>query len=117
MDARESMMNAVRWMPRIACIIFILFISMFALDVFDQQAGFWRTAAGFLIHLLPSFVMTAVLALSWKRPLIGSVFFLISAFSYIFLSHGRIYLIIAVPLLVISALFLIGWSMERSSGR
>ena len=115
MENREAILNAVRWTARTACILFILFISMFAFDVFGQAAGFWRTAAGFLIHLLPSFVMIAVLILSWKRPLIGSIFFLIFALSYLLLAHGKIYLIIAVPLLVISALFLVDWSLEKSS--
>ncbi|HLP73510.1 MAG TPA: hypothetical protein VK155_11450 [Bacteroidales bacterium] len=112
------MLNAVQWISRVACMLFILFISMFAFDVFDQGAGFWRTTGALLLHLLPSFVMTTVLVISWKRPMIGSIFFLILAISYIaWTSHGKTYLIIAVPLLVISALFLLSHWLDKSAKR
>jgi len=36
------------WTPRIAGILFVLFISLFALDIFDMQLGFWETIVLFI---------------------------------------------------------------------
>lgn len=115
MNFSENLVNTIRWISRITTIIFILFLSMFAFDVFGEAGGFWRTTAAFLIHMIPSFVMIAVLALSWKRPLVGGIVFMAIAVSYLFWSSGsRTYAIISVPLFVIAALFILNWVVERS---
>ena len=31
------------WTPRVAGILFVLFLSIFALDVFGETRGFWET--------------------------------------------------------------------------
>ena len=31
------------WAPRILCILFAVFVSLFALDVFGEGYGFWET--------------------------------------------------------------------------
>ena len=118
MNIPDELLNAIRWSARIICIIFILFISMFAFDVFDQAAGFWRTAGALLLHLLPSFVMISVLVISWRKPLVGGIVFLVIAISYIIWSSGRTtYAIIAVPIFLISALFFLSWILEKAKAR
>jgi len=39
------------WTPRLACLGFAIFLSLFALDVFSEGNGFWKTILGLLIHL------------------------------------------------------------------
>ena len=60
-----------RWIPRILCLLAILFISMFALDSFDPKLTFWQQILGFIMHLIPSFILAIILFIAWKRELIG----------------------------------------------
>ena len=55
------------WIPRILAILFIIFISLFA---FDTPFGI-----GFLIHLLPTFILLGCLIVAWVKPKIGGVLF------------------------------------------
>jgi hypothetical protein len=66
-----------RWTARMLAIVAILFISLFALDSFDPSLSIWMQIAHFLVHLIPSFVLLAVLIIAWKRELLGGVIFLI----------------------------------------
>ncbi len=61
------------WTPRILFIIAILFISMFAFDAFSPERNFWQNTAALLMHLLPSFVLVALLVVAWKRELTGGI--------------------------------------------
>ena len=65
------------WTPRIICIIAILFISLFALDAFSPELSFWQQISGFLMHLIPSFILLAILILAWKKEFIGGILFMI----------------------------------------
>ncbi len=57
--------------PRVFAILFILFISIFALDVFDMGLNFWQTMGALFMHLIPTRFMIIALILSRKRyPLI-----------------------------------------------
>jgi len=52
---------------KIIMIIYILFISLFALDT--------ELGIGFFIHLLPTFIFLATLILFWKKPRTAGIFF------------------------------------------
>jgi hypothetical protein len=54
------------WTTRIAGILFILFLSLCALDVFDMRLDFWGTLLAVLMHLIPSIVLAIALALAWN---------------------------------------------------
>ena len=75
------------WIPRTLGILFIVFLSLFALDVWSMDAPFWAKLGGFLMHLIPSFVLVIVLAISWKRPIIGGIIFLIIALLFTISFH------------------------------
>lgn len=51
------------WLPRFLAVLYILFLSLFA---FDTPFGI-----GFLIHLIPSFILIAILIFTWKEPKIA----------------------------------------------
>ncbi len=61
------------WLPRIICILAILFISMFAMDSFSPDRTIMQNAAGFLMHLIPSFVLLIILIIAWKWELTGGI--------------------------------------------
>lgn len=73
--------------PRIFAIIFILFISMFALDVFDMGLNFWQTMWALFMHLIPTRFMIIALILSRKKyPLVGAIVFTIFGLRYAILN-------------------------------
>ena len=65
--------KVLSWTARILCILAILFISIFALDSFSSERTFWQNATAFLMHLIPSFVMLAILIIAWKWENIGGI--------------------------------------------
>ena len=67
----------LQWTPRILCIIAILFISLFALDSFSSERTFWQNTGAFLMHLIPSFVLLAILIVAWKWENIGGIMLII----------------------------------------
>ena len=107
-------------MPRILCILAILFISLFALDVFSPELSLLQQIGAFIIHLIPSFILLALLILAWKREFIGGSIFIIIGLglSPIVFSHNYrmnhsvlmslgIILTITIPFVVVGILFII----------
>ncbi|MBU4501272.1 MAG: hypothetical protein KKA79_01670 [Nanoarchaeota archaeon] len=97
------------WSPRVLCIIFILFISMFALDVFEYP--FPEVLVALFMHLIPSFILTAVTILAWKKEKIGGIIFIgLAVFSVFFfntLENPESLLFITGPVLLVGILFLL----------
>ena len=60
------MKKLLYWAPRALSIAFILFLSLFALDVFSEGYGFWQTLLALAIHLIPSMVLTVGVLLAWR---------------------------------------------------
>ena len=65
--------KVLHWTPRILCILAILFISLFALDSFSSERTFWQNIAALLMHLIPSFVLLAVLIVAWRWEKVGGI--------------------------------------------
>jgi hypothetical protein len=100
------------WSPRLVGIVFVLFISIFALDVFDSGLGFWGTILGLFIHLIPSIVLGIAVALAWRRELVGTAAFVGWAVFYLASMRGfdwTVYAIIAGVPFGVGVLFLAGW--------
>jgi hypothetical protein len=101
------------WTPRILCLLFAAFLSLFALDVFDQGYGFWETVLALLLHLIPTGVVLVVLAVSWRWERIGAILFMALGIWYLLTAWGRFhwsaYVVISGPLLLIGVLFLASW--------
>lgn len=106
------------WTPRIVAVLFILFISLFALDVFNEGYSLRELALALSIHLLPTFALIAALVIAWFFPFWGAAaFLLLSIFSYFFFNtyqHPIPFLIITTPPLIIAVLFTLqGWSQRH----
>jgi hypothetical protein len=99
-------------------ILFIPFISLFALDAFDGDASLIKKIAGFLIHLIPTFILIILLVLSWKREWIGSIFFVLFGILYIIFTWGKfpfyVILIISGPLFITGILFMVNWISRKT---
>jgi hypothetical protein len=72
------------WIPRILSIIFILFLSLFALNIFGTDVSLFKQLGGFFINLLPSIFFIAVLIVFWKNPTYCGLGFIIIAVSFTF---------------------------------
>jgi len=100
------------WTPRVISILFILFISLFAFDVFEGSDPWWMKAIGFLIHLLPSFALLIGLAIAWRWEWFGAVaYFGFSVWYLIFFNDqhwSALVLLGGLPILI-GALWLVGW--------
>ena len=110
--------RAFFWAPRILTILFALFMSLFALDVFDETNGVLQTLGAFVVHLTPTFLVVVLLVLAWRWELIGAVAFAGLAVTYVVMMWGRFpfvtYATIAGPLLLISGLFFLSWRQRPS---
>lgn len=101
------------WTPRTLCILFAVFVSLFALDVFSEGYGFWETILALLIHLIPTGIILIVLAISWRWEWVGGVLFIALGVLYLVMFGGRFhwsaYLVMSGPLFLMGVLFLINW--------
>jgi hypothetical protein len=100
------------WSPRIVGILVSLFIGMFALDAFSEGKPFFQALPDFFIHLIPAFVLLAIVGASFRWPWIGAITFIgLAALYAVTMSNGRLdwMLTISGPLLVVGALFLWSW--------
>ncbi len=107
------------WLPRIICILAILFISMFALDAFEPGQTVMQQIGHFLMHLIPSFILLSFLLIAWRWEKIGGVLFLLVGigFAPFIYSHNyannhsvaislSIVLVINLPFIITGGLFL-----------
>jgi len=97
---------------------YIVFLSLFALDVFSEGYGFGATILALAIHLIPAFVLIAGLILAWRWEWIGAVLFAAAGGLYIAtvlplrMSAAmklNWILTIAGPAFLVSAMFLANW--------
>ncbi|MEI6456167.1 MAG: hypothetical protein WCO93_07750 [bacterium] len=115
----------IHWIPRILCILAILFISVFALDSFDPRLTIWQQIGGFLIHLIPTYVLILFLYVAWKWELIGGIILAIlgAAFTPIIymmnynMNHSvwitlSIVAMITLPFIIIGGLFILSHFMK-----
>jgi hypothetical protein len=115
----RSVARLLYWSPRILAIVFAFLLSLFALDVFNEAHGFWHTSLALLVHLIPALVVVAVLLASWRWEWMGAGLFTLAAIFYAWMvlpMHINWAVTVAIPLLVIGALFLANW-IERAKLR
>jgi hypothetical protein len=105
------------WTPRVLGTLFILFVSLFALDIFDMNLGFWGTIVGLFMHLLPSIVMIIALVLAWKQhwEWAGAIGFIGFAVWYVTNLGGfdEYFVVFGGISTIIGLLFLIDWIYRK----
>ena len=120
---REPLSRLLFWTPRILCILFAAFVSVFALDVFGEGYSFWETIVALAMHLIPTAVILVALAIAWRWEWVGGVLFIALGALYILIfpqGHWSAYLVISGPLFLVGILFLADWwlrARHRSSSR
>ena len=107
------MKRVLFWTPRILCILFAVFLSLFALDVFGEGLAFSEIVLGLLIHLVPVYIVVITLVIAWRWAWVGAGVFTALAMLYVVLAWGQFdwtaYAVISGPLLLLGTLFLFNW--------
>ena len=116
----------IYWTPRTLAILFILFLAMFSLDIFEGNYGFWGTIIGLFMHNIPALILLVLVIIAWKHELVGAITFILAGLLYsslTFISIGKDgfdwrmalswSLTIAGPAFLVGILFLIGWFQKR----
>jgi hypothetical protein len=105
------------WTPRILCIAFALFISLFALDVFGEQRSLGETLIALVMHLIPTAIVLIVLAVSWRWEWVGGIACIALGILYVVMAWRRfplgVYFLIAGPLVLTGILFLLNWYYRK----
>ena len=98
------------WLPRILVILFALFLSIFALDIFGEGYGFWGTIVGLFMHLIPTFALIILLLIAWKWEIIGGILFILLGvfFTIFFDGYEELmqFLIVCFPVFLVGILFI-----------
>lgn len=122
----KTSLKILYWIPRILCILAILFVSIFALDSFDPRLTIWQQIGGFLVHLIPTYILIIILIVAWKWELIGGILFALIAvglspalyFHNYQMNHSvwitlSVLLTITFPFLIVGGLFIISYYRRK----
>jgi hypothetical protein len=123
----KTSIKVFHWSPRIICILAILFVSIFATDAFSPGLSIWQQLGGFIIQLIPSFILLAFLFVAWKWELLGGIILLVTGLAlspFIFtLNHNRnhfsvgaslgVVMMITFPFVVVGILFIISNYLKK----
>ncbi len=114
--------KALYWAPRILSILFICFLALFSLDIFQPGVSASDIARGLFFHNIPSLILLILLVIAWKKEIVGAISYFCAGFFYVgFLIFGAVnsgipwYLVlswgtlIAGPAFIIGILFLCNW--------
>jgi hypothetical protein len=115
-EAEGVMTSASRklflWAPRVLALSFCTFLSLFALDVFDEGRGPMEAAVALAVHMIPTAALLAAVAAAWRWEWIGAAVFIGAAALYamsIAPRHLDWILVISGPLLVVGASYAWSW--------
>ena len=125
----KTSLTIVHWVPRILCILAILFISMFALDSFDPRYTLWQQIVALFMHLIPTWFLIIFLVVAWKWELIGGIILMMFAlgFTPFIYTHNynmnhsvwmslSIILMINLPFVVTGGLFILSHFLKKKNG-
>jgi cytochrome b561 len=99
---------------------------MFALDSFGPGRTIWQQIAAFLIHLVPSYILIAILVIAWKWEFVGGIVFAViglglSPWLFMF-NYNRNHSVgmslgiiasITIPFVIIGILFMVSHKMRK----
>ena len=102
------------WTPRVLGILIALLLTLLSTDVFGEGYSFWQSILGFLIHMLPAFAVTVLLAFAWRWEWIGALGFIGFGVWYVAITwsndmHWSAYAVLSGIPILIGILFLVGW--------
>lgn len=109
------MKRIIYWVPRICSFLFVVFLSLFAFDVFEGNQG-WAIVIALFMHLLPALLLLTAAIVALKYELVGAIAFLGFAILFILTvgpGNGEALAFIAGPALLVGLLYLTSWIWHR----
>lgn len=107
------LLKTLFWLPRVLGLILAGFLALFALDVFGEGYATREAIVALFMHLIPTFLVLAALAIAWRWEWFGALLCFGLAVLYVVMSWGRMplsaFVVIAGPLVVMAVLFWVGW--------
>lgn len=102
------------WTPRIAGILIALFVSLFALDVFEMEGSLLQKIGAFLIHAAPAIGLGLLMILAWRWEWVGFAAFTLGALFFLrFGVDPGMLLLFSGPMAAIAGLFLMDWLWRK----
>lgn len=124
----KKSVKIIQWLPRIICILAILFVSLFAIDAFEPGHTIWQQLGAFFMHLIPSFILISILIIAWKWELTGGIIFIIIGlvltpfvFSMNYKMNESIWMSlgiiasITIPFVVVGILFTLSYQLKKKN--
>lgn len=102
-------MKLLYWLPRALSVLFVGFISMFALDVFSEP----QWLLGLLIHLIPSLILVLLTVIAWKREKLGGILFVVTGLVVLVATQIEAW-VVTMPMIVIGGLYIISGTKKKS---
>ncbi len=118
----SSVSKYIYWLPRILGILFVLFLMLFSLDVFQPGVNPGEIALGLFIHNIPALLLLSILIISWKYEIVGGVAFTLAGLFYAIMmakeSDFKWYMLswiatVSGPALLVGILFTFGWINKK----
>ncbi len=98
-------------------VLFAVALLIFAADVFNHEQNIAQTFYDILLHLLHTAVILLIVFVAYNRPLIGAIIYLVLGLMYIITGWARMHwsahVLIAGPLLLLSALYITAWKSNK----
>lgn len=122
---KQPTMKLIYWLPRTLALLFVVFLGLTSLDVFEMGLGFWQTALALFIHNIPAIMLLIILMIAWRYEIIGAIAFILGGMIYIGLLLRNpfewYYLAWAAQIsgmaFLIGTLFFVGWYKKRDKLR
>jgi len=115
----------IYWAPRILSIIFVLFLVIFSLDVFEPGKSVQEILISLFIHNASVFLLAAAVAISWKREAVGGITFIAAGLFYTAMAAAGVakngfewhmltwFLAISGPAFLVGGLYLVSWRHDK----
>lgn len=109
--------HLVVWIPRVLGIAFAAFLALFALDVFGEPLAPLQKALALAIHLIPTWLVLAVVALAWRREWWGTLLYPALSLAHVAMSWRRFdwtaYVALDAPLVLLALMCWLVWQRRR----
>ena len=100
------------WAPRIAGLALTLFVASFALGALTET----HSLVGTIMHLAPTIIAVGIVAIGWRRPLVGGLGMTILAVLYAVTTRRADWILaISGPLALTGLLYFASWRATRSN--
>lgn len=118
MTEKSKVNRWLYWAPRVLGILFAVFISIFAFDVFFEEYTVLQMIVVFSIHLVPTFIVVIALLVAWRWEFVGGVLYCGIGIFYTTFAWGKmswlLFSLFPGVLFLIGILFILNKVFKRS---